>query len=77
MIAAVAVPWPIWLRPRLRKPAPRPLRRSSAPAEPKETGRACGWYESSHELWSGIEVRECDIAADGDAQLPFSVPTAA
>lgn len=75
MIAAAAVPWPVWLRPRLRKPAPSP-RRSIATVPTRETEGACGWYESSRELWSGIEVRECEIEADHDSQPAISTPNA-
>ena len=74
MFTLRAHPWHHWLH-RLpwRRPAPRAValhteNESHDPEEDRPLG--CGWFDSSHDLQHGLQVREADGPAL--AQLPLA-----
>ena len=54
-----------------RRPAPEPPKAPTAPtATDDEPPRACGWFDSSHELQHGLQL----TVHDGSAELATLVP---
>lgn len=57
-----------WCRPVLRRSAQR-VDDHELP-QPEDRPLGCGWFDSSHDLQQGLQVREAD--AQGLAQLPLA-----
>ncbi|MDH4051702.1 MAG: hypothetical protein OEU93_08990 [Rubrivivax sp.] len=52
-------------------PRPRPRRRPDPPPEEDATPAACGWFDSSHALRQGLQVREVRAADELAASVPL------
>lgn len=51
-------------------PTPLPPRRGDAPTDHDDRPRGCGWFDSSHELASGLVVWEGIIVVDNTPASP-------
>jgi hypothetical protein len=57
---------------KLFRPEALPMTEPAPPANDRETAGGCGWFDSSHDLQSGLQVHEHTSLATLAELLPLS-----